>query len=268
MLPSQISIQDQLSFSASPQAVIILVNARPSVTGEDITEMNATDCSSERLCFNSTAPDEDYAFIGDVIKAVAVVMLLIACPLVILLNALVIVVIKAKRRLQTMSNILLASLEGTDLAMGLTAQPAFIAKEISRLASGLYSVHGTLYDITPSVLVVLCLASIFHLFLISADRFVAIKCSLRYDTVVTKFRITIAVACSWLMAVTCAVINRPSSEIAQSTMLGHMVVAMCLLVFICCHGSVYFVCRRHLIAIKSAQPSQEATAKFLQQRKA
>ena len=143
-------------------------------------------------------------------------MLLIACPLVILLNALVIVVIKTKRRLQTMSNILLASLAGADLAMGLTAQPAFIAKEISRLASRLHSVYGTLYDITPSVLVVLCLASIFHLVLISADRFVAIKCSLRYDTVVTKFRITIEVACSWLMAVTCAVINRPSSEIAQS----------------------------------------------------
>ena len=230
--------------------------------------MNATDCSSEHLCSNSTVPDEDYAFIGDLIKVLAIVILLIACPLVILLNALVIVAIKTKRRLQTRSNILLASLAGTDLAMGLTSQPAFIASEISRLAGGSLSVCGTLYDMTINILVVLSLASLFHLVLISADRFVAMKFSLRYHMIVTKFRLTVAVACSWLIAVICAVIYRVLPEMRQSIRLGHLFVAISLLVIIYCHGSVYFICRRHLIQIKSAQPSQEVTAKFLEEKKA
>ena len=230
--------------------------------------MNDTDCSSEHLSFNSTAPDEDYVFIGDVIQVLAIVILLTACPLVILLNALVIMAIKTKRRLQTRSNILLASLAGTDLVMGLTSQPAFIAREVSRLADGPLSVRGTLYSITPNAIVVLCLASIFHLVLISADRFVAMKCSLRYDTIVTKFRITVAVTCSWLIAVTYIVIRIVSPETVKLIRLSHLLVAISLLVIIYCHGSVYFVCRRHLIQIKSAQHSQEVTAKFLQEKKA
>ena len=230
--------------------------------------MNATDCSSEHLCSNSTVPDEDYAFIGDLIKVLAIVILLIACPLVILLNALVIMAIKTKRRLQTRSNILLACLAGTDLAMGLTSQPGFIAMEISRLAGGSLSTYGTLYDMTRNILVVLCLASLFHLVLISADRFVAMKFSLRYHTIVTKFRITVAVACSWLIPVTYVVISRVSPELVQSIRLSHIIAAISLFVIIYCHGSVYFVCRRHLIQIKSVQPSQEVTAKFLEEKKA
>ena len=80
VLPSQISIQDQSATSTSPQAAIILVNSRPYTAGDKNTEMNATDCSLEHLCSNSTALYEDYAFIGDLIKVLAIVMLLITCP--------------------------------------------------------------------------------------------------------------------------------------------------------------------------------------------
>ena len=119
--------------------------------------MNSTDCSSEHLCFNSTAPDQDYAFIGNVFKVLAIVTFLIACPLVILLNTLVIVAINTKRRLQIWSNILLVSLEVTDLAMGLNSQTAFIAVEISRLTDEALSVHGTLFYVVQSVMIVVCL---------------------------------------------------------------------------------------------------------------
>ena len=264
----KISIQDHPATSASPQAVLILFNSHFYTQEEQSADMNDSNCSSEHLCSNSTAPDEDYVFIGVLIKVLAIVMLLIACPLVILLNTLVIMAIKTKRRLQTRSNILLASLAVTDLAMGLTSQPAFIAREVSRLADGPLSMHGTVYSITPNAIVVLCLASIFHLVLISADRFVAIKFSLRYDTIVTKFRITVAVACSWLIAVTYIVVRIVSPEIVKLMRLSHVFVAISLLVIIYCHGSVYFVCRRHLIQIKSAQHSQEVTAKFLEEKKA
>jgi len=258
-------INSRSTSSASPQAAIIFVNSRPYNAGDKSTEMNATDCSSEHLCSNSTALYGDYAFIGDFIIVFAIVILLMTCPLVILLNALVIVAIKTKRRLQTRSNILLASLAGTDLAMGLTSQPTFIAVQISRLAGGSLSAYGTLYDITIYILVrVLCLASLFHLVLISADRFVAMKCSFQYHTIMTKFRITVAVACSWLVAVACSIFNKVSPEIR----IVPIMTAISLVVIIYCHGSVYFVCRRHLIQIKSVQPSQEVAAKFLEEKKA
>ena len=65
--------------------------------------------------------------------------------------------------------------------------------------------------------------------------FLAMKCSLRYHTIVTKFRITVAVACSWLVAVICAVIDRVLAEIAQSihnlhNLLYHIIVSISLLV--------------------------------------
>lgn len=73
-------INSRSTNSASPQAAIILVNSRPYTAGDKSTEMNATDCSLEHLCSNSTALYEDYAFIGDLIKVLAIVMLLITCP--------------------------------------------------------------------------------------------------------------------------------------------------------------------------------------------
>ena len=74
-----------------------------------------------------------------------------------LLNTLVIVAIKTKRRLQIWSNILLVSLEVTDLAMGLNSQTAFIAVEISRLADKALSVYGTLFYVVQSAMIVVCL---------------------------------------------------------------------------------------------------------------
>ena len=55
------------------------------------------------------------------------VVSVINCPLVIFLNALVIVAVKTKRQLRTKSNIILACLATTDLAVGLFSQPLQIA---------------------------------------------------------------------------------------------------------------------------------------------
>ncbi len=165
-----------------------------------------------------------------------------------------------------MNNILLASLAGTDLVVGIAAQPAFIAREIFYLTNGPMSVNPMFYDLTLIAITSLCLASLFHLMLISIERFVAMKYSLQYNTIVTKFRITLAVACFWLISITYGVIRMASPKIVLR--LANILAVISLLVIISCHTSVYFVCRRHLIQIKSEQVSQEVTAKFLEERKA
>ena len=68
------------------------------------------------------------SFYGLLIAAAA--FNLAACPLTIMLNALVMVAVKTRRRLQTHPNILLACLALTDLMVGLLLQPIHITKTI------------------------------------------------------------------------------------------------------------------------------------------
>ena len=237
--------------------------------------MNVTNCSAGHHCSNPTIPNssgpgDEYADVRYFCSVVAIIINLLTCPIIILLNALVIMAVKTKRRLQTMHNILLASLAGTDLVVGIASQPAFIAREIFRLTDGSRFVYSKLYNmITQQAITTLCLASLFHLVLISIERFVAMKYSLRYKTIVNTFRITVAVACSWLIAIAYYVRKMTVRKVVhRSFKLVHWLAGISLSVIIYCHISVYRVCRRHQIQIKSEQVSQEVTAKFLEEKKA
>ena len=55
------------------------------------------------------------------------VISVITCPLTAVMNALIIIAVKTKHRLKTKSNISLACLSTTDLAMGVIGQPLFIS---------------------------------------------------------------------------------------------------------------------------------------------
>jgi len=109
----------------------------------------------------------------------------------------------------------------------------------------------------------LCLLSLLHLALIAVKRFVAIKYSLRWDMFVTKFRLTVAVACCWIIMI-----------LYWATWLFYRMLIACVmsviasfLVMVYWHVSVCYVCRRHVIQINSEQVSRDATAKFLDERK-
>lgn len=126
------------------------------------------------LCSNSTVPDKEYIVLDDLITLLSIIKNLLTCPAIILLNALVIVAVYTKQRLQTMHNMLLTSLAGTDLALGIASQPMFIAREIFRLTGGSMSVYRTLYDTTQSLIAVPSLASLFHLVLCGHEIFLEI----------------------------------------------------------------------------------------------
>ena len=101
--------------------------------------------------------------------------------------------------------------------------------------------------------------SVLHLVVISVERFVAIKYPFRYDSIVKKFRLTVAVVCCWQL-VTVYIIYRISTDLRKFP--GYVIL------FVFCHTYVYFICRRHEIQIQSEQFSQKATAKFLKEKKA
>ena len=65
-------------------------------------------------------------FVQNIIFSLLSITLNVATlPFVVVMNALIVIAIKTRRRLQTMYNIMLASLAGTDLVVGIMSQPIF-----------------------------------------------------------------------------------------------------------------------------------------------
>lgn len=135
-------------------------------------------------CTRSISNDE-YQTMDLTFALFSIIVNLFTCPLVILWNSLVIIAVSTKRRLQTKHNVLLACLAGTDLIVGIAAQPVFITKEVNRISSGSSSTYCKLNELTKAASICLFLASLLHLEFIAVERLVAMKYSLRYKSIVT-----------------------------------------------------------------------------------
>ena len=208
---------------------------------------------------------DDYIVVDYFSIVLAIIINLLTCPFVILLNALFITAMKTKRRLQTTYNILLACLAVTDLLVGIGAQPAFIALEIIILNGGGSSfLFCRLFIMLQMTILCLCLVSVLHLTVISTERFVAMKYPLRYENIVTQFRLIVAVGSCWFIVAVYFVLRTLKLRVFPS----FSIILVSFLAIFSCHTYAYLVSRRHMIQIKTEQVSQEATAKFLKEKKA
>ena len=124
------------------------------------------------------------------------------CPLIIFLNIMVMISVKTKQRLRTKSNITLACLATTDVLVGLIVQPLQIARYILMIKGEAHnSQFCTLVDVVVVVSIRCVLASVFHLFLISAERYIGIHYPLRYSNMVTETHILLASGIAWIAAI-------------------------------------------------------------------
>lgn len=131
----------------------------------------------------------------------------IACPIIIVLNALVIVAVKKFKKLQTNSNILLASLACVDLIVGTVSLPLTILLDTLIL-------HGTVSEekicaidrIAGFVLYSTFNASFYHLILIAKERYAAVVKYAEYKVMVSKVRIKNYVAFPWITTLSTAAI--------------------------------------------------------------
>ena len=197
-----------------------------------------------------------------------IVLNILSFPVTILMNVLVIMAVKTRARLQSKYNILLACLSGTDLLVGTVSQPASIAGHIY-VIQGLSLIELCRFHTeTYALFVIPIISSLFHLTIISIDRFLAMKYTLRYETIVTKLRLRKAVVTSWFIACFPAFYNLSEKfEIVvrvASTLVGLFTLSLILF----CHLSVYFVTRRHEKQIKCEQVSPQAAADFAKEKKA
>ena len=213
---------------------------------------------------------QEYFVQNMIFSVLSITLNLVTLPFVIVMNSLIIIAIKTRRRLQTMYNIMLASLAGTDLVVGIMSQPIFVAQEIFLLTGPPLTEYCHIYRMTISVYLSPTTTSLIQLAILSVERFIAMKYSLKYDSIVTSTRLTVLIVFSWLI---------PTGQIiaryANSTFLRVItfyfslsVVFLSIIVITYCHIVVYFVSRRHMKQIKSELYSREDTVKFLKEKKA
>ena len=197
-----------------------------------------------------------------------IILNVLSFPVTILMNLLVIMAVKTRRRLQSKYNILLACLAGTDLLVGAASQPTLIAREIY-VIKGLSRIEYYRYfEETHHTFFIPLFTSLFHFTLFSIERFVAMKYTFRYVTIVTESRLQIAIVSFWVIACCPAILQSLSeklqTQIRVTTML-FIYFNISLILF--CHLSVYFVTRRHEKQIKCEQVSPQAAADLRRRRK-
>ena len=207
---------------------------------------------------------------GETTKTVYVALLLITvmniitCPITILLNVLVIIAVKTKPRLKTMSNIALGCLAVTDWLVGVIARPSFIAATISTLRETLNE-HCTLQpQLMVNTMRLLAGASLAHLALMNVERYVEIKHSFIYPTLVTAPRVIGSSAIAWvtvlLLNTRLAITDDKIYFLVSSTVSFTLIATI-----VFCQ--VVHETRRHEKQIAAQQVTVEAKKKFLKEKK-
>ena len=192
----------------------------------------------------------------------AAVLSLAACPFTISLNALVMVAVKTKRRLQTHPNILLACMAFTDLTAGVVVQPLYITTTIFLLQGNEYRAFCDINFASSASYFITFWASIFHMVLISGERYFAMKHAFTHGTIVTKTRLLVFSALAWIAAVLLFFV------FIQSGTVTYVLQAAIICLMISLHGLIYNEAHRHEKQILSHQVSLEAKAKFRKEKKA
>ena len=127
----------------------------------------------------------------------SITVISITSPLAILLNAILIVAVLKKKKLQSICNILVASMAASDFLIGAVAQPLF-------LSAGLYRLQGDYEKMCTIILagffaMYLQSASIYQLTFIAWERYIAIAKGFNYKFIVTKSRVKACVITSWVL---------------------------------------------------------------------
>ena len=232
--------------------------------------MNVTESKAGSTCpMNEMVWKQEYQEEKDAFATTAIILNILSSPVTILMNVLVIMAVKTRSRLQSKYNILLACLAGTDLLVGVASQPSYIVGQIYVIKGLSLSEYCGYHKLTNFLVLIPIFASVFHLTLISIERFVALKYTFRYTTIVTGLRLKIAVVSSWVYAFCPGILRILSEKLEFISGVGIAIVLFLnILLIIFCHLSVYFVTRRHERQIKCEQVSPQAAADFAKEKKA
>ena len=129
-----------------------------------------------------------------------IILNILSLPLTSVLNGLVIITVKTKPRLKTTSNVALACLATADCVMGVIGQPLFAVQLAVLLQGERSSSYCPLLAASVYVIGVLGAATFLHLTVINIERYIAIKHSLKYNSLVTRGRLLRGSAFVWVVS--------------------------------------------------------------------
>ena len=191
----------------------------------------------------------------------------IACPLTTVLNLLVIISVKRKPQLKTISNTVLGCLAVTDALMGMIGLPLFVASRILTYQAEISSDVCTVNNVSRIVVRILAGATVFHLVLMNVERYIAIKHPFQHITMVTKSRVLGSSALAWIAAFFTTLLTVVMNRNIYVTV-NVILFVVSLAVIIYCQIVIYCETRRQENLIAAQQVSVEAKMKFLKEKKA
>ena len=179
-------------------------------------------------------------------------------------TALVVISVQTKSRLRAhKSNVLLAFLALTDFIVGILVQPAFAAVLIMLLLNEPrgYCVLKVLRHVTFVVN-----ASLFHLVLLTGERYIAMKHPFSYLTFVTEGRLLFASAMAWFLSISHSVLLLLSKPVYLRCVGISSILSFAVISF--CHVTVFGETRRHERQLAAQQATSEAREEFERNKKA
>ena len=165
-------------------------------------------CPMNEMLWGQEYQEEKFA-----LARTAIILNILSFPVTIVMNVLVIMAVKTRPSLQSKYNILLACLAGTDLLVGAASQPSYIVGQIYVIKGLSLSEYCQYHKLTNFLVLIPIFASVFHLTLISIERFVAMKYTFRYITIATGLRLKVAVVGSWVFASFPGILRRLSEKL-------------------------------------------------------
>ena len=229
--------------------------------------MNYTTCGSVPYLCQLQMPER----LSPELRAVfifRIVVNAIICPIVVLLNILVMVAVKTKCQLRTKSNVSLACLATTDLVVGLVVLPLQIIRCSFMLKGETGIICSWVDKITVAINLRCIIASVNHLVVLSAERYFAIKHSFAYESLVTEVRIMGASSLAWAIAIIFPLEDFWPANIRIVTTFAAVFMSFISLVLVFYFNiSVYMEVRRNEKQIIANQVSLEEKKKLLKNKK-
>ena len=191
----------------------------------------------------------------------------IACPLTTVLNLLVVIAVKRKPQLKTISNTVLGCLAVTDALIGMIGLPVFVISRILTYQGETSSGFCAVKNLSRNGIRILGGSTMFHTMVMNVERYIAIKHPFQHITIVTKSRVLGSSAFAWIVVLfitlPVAIINDSVYITINNTLLlFSMAVNIYCQVVVCCET------RRQEKLIAAQQVSVEAKKKFLKEKKA
>ena len=238
-------------------------------TQNETADLPSSSTGSQNTCsdrFHDGVENGNLTALTEASFVLAIIFNSIACLCTVVLIVLVIAAVKRKPRLQTNTNILLACLAGSDLLCGVAVQPTFVIWKAFQLNA--FPNNCMIRDIHNALFRFVSVASLLHLSLVTGERLLSIKYTMRYPLVVTVRNIRVAVVAAWVFCIASEIGKEISYIYKYFEYLVALALITCILFIVISYAILFREIRRHQKVIKTQQLPQDEIERYVKEDKA